>query len=60
MLDAGLKTQLKGYLDRLTAPVEIAASLGESAAAREMQEHGTFAFAEQAISYRDLSAMFKA
>jgi alkyl hydroperoxide reductase subunit F len=38
MLDAGLKTQLKGYLDRLTAPVEIAASLGESAAAREMQE----------------------
>jgi 2-methylisocitrate lyase-like PEP mutase family enzyme len=29
-------------------------------AAREMQEHGTFAFAEQAISYRDLSAMFKA
>ncbi len=29
-------------------------------AAREMQEHGTFAFAEHAISYRDLSAMFKA
>jgi 2-methylisocitrate lyase-like PEP mutase family enzyme len=29
-------------------------------AAREMQEHGTFDFAEQAVSYRDLSAMFKA
>jgi 2-methylisocitrate lyase-like PEP mutase family enzyme len=29
-------------------------------AAREMREHGTFAFAEQAVSYRDLSTMFKA
>jgi 2-methylisocitrate lyase-like PEP mutase family enzyme len=29
-------------------------------AAREMQKHGTFAFAEQAVSYRDLSAMFRA
>ena len=29
-------------------------------AAREMREHGTFAFAEQAVSYRDISAMFKA
>lgn len=29
-------------------------------AAREMHEHGTFTFAEQAVSYRDLSAMFKA
>jgi 2-methylisocitrate lyase-like PEP mutase family enzyme len=29
-------------------------------AAREMQEHGTFTFAKQAVSYRDLSAMFKA
>jgi NADH-dependent peroxiredoxin subunit F len=38
MLDAGLKTQLKGYLDRLTAPVEIVASLDEGAAAREMRE----------------------
>jgi 2-methylisocitrate lyase-like PEP mutase family enzyme len=28
-------------------------------AAREMQEHGTFTFAEQAVSYRDLSAIFK-
>jgi 2-methylisocitrate lyase-like PEP mutase family enzyme len=29
-------------------------------AAREMREHGTFAFAEQAVSYREISAMFKA
>jgi 2-methylisocitrate lyase-like PEP mutase family enzyme len=28
-------------------------------AAREMKEHGTFIFAEQAVSYRDISAMFK-
>jgi 2-methylisocitrate lyase-like PEP mutase family enzyme len=29
-------------------------------AAREMREHGTFAFAEEAVSYRDISAMFTA
>jgi 2-methylisocitrate lyase-like PEP mutase family enzyme len=29
-------------------------------AAREMREHGTFEFAERAVSYRDISAMFKA
>jgi 2-methylisocitrate lyase-like PEP mutase family enzyme len=28
-------------------------------AAREMREHGTFTFAEEAVSYRDISAMFK-
>jgi alkyl hydroperoxide reductase subunit F len=38
MLDAGLKAQLKGYLDRLTVPVEIVASLDEGAAARQMRE----------------------
>lgn len=27
-------------------------------AATEMREHGTFAFAEEAVSYRDISAMF--
>lgn len=27
-------------------------------AAREMREHGTFAFAEQAVSYREINAMF--
>ncbi len=29
-------------------------------AAREMRGHGTFAFAEEAVSFRDISAMFKA
>jgi 2-methylisocitrate lyase-like PEP mutase family enzyme len=29
-------------------------------AAQEMREHGTFAFAEEAVSYREISAMFKA
>src|SRR5580693_3803018 len=28
-------------------------------AAREMREHGTFTFAEEAVSYRELNAMFK-
>lgn len=27
-------------------------------AAREMREHGTFGFAEEAVSFRDISAMF--
>jgi len=29
-------------------------------AAREMREHGTFGFADEAVSYRDINAMFKA
>lgn len=29
-------------------------------AAREMQDHRTFAFAEEAVSYRDISATFTA
>jgi len=29
-------------------------------AAQEMREHGTFTFAEEAVSYRDISAMFPA
>ena len=29
-------------------------------AAREMRDHGTFAFAEEAVSYRDINAMFTA
>lgn len=28
-------------------------------AAREMREHGTFGFSEDAVSYRDISAIFK-
>ena len=29
-------------------------------AGQEMHEHGTFTFADEAVSYRDLSAMFTA
>src|ERR1700742_3847018 len=38
MLDAGLKSQLKGYLDRLTQPVEIVASLDDGDGSLEMLE----------------------
>ena len=38
MLDANLKQQLQGYLERLQQPIEIVAALDESAAAREMQD----------------------
>jgi alkyl hydroperoxide reductase subunit F len=38
MLDDTLKTQLAGYLQRLTQPVEIVASLDERAASGEMRE----------------------
>ncbi len=38
MLEANLKTQLKGYLERLTQPVEIVASIDDSDASREMLE----------------------
>ncbi|MBB4845492.1 alkyl hydroperoxide reductase subunit F [Paucibacter oligotrophus] len=36
MLDDALKTQLKAYLERVTQPFEIKASLGDSDASREM------------------------
>jgi alkyl hydroperoxide reductase subunit F len=38
MLDAKLKTQLKGYLEKLTRPVEIIASVGDDDKSREMLE----------------------
>ncbi|RQO57375.1 alkyl hydroperoxide reductase subunit F [Paucibacter sp. KBW04] len=38
MLDDALKTQLKAYLERVTQPFEIKASLSESDASREMLE----------------------
>ena len=36
MLDANLKHQLQTYLERLTQPIEIVASLDDSDASREM------------------------
>src|SRR5476649_758148 len=38
MLDATLKNQLKSYLEKVVQPIEIVASLDDSAKAREMQE----------------------
>jgi len=45
--------------------VSVGSALARSAigaflrAAREMREHGTFTFADEAVSYRDISAMFE-
>jgi alkyl hydroperoxide reductase subunit F len=36
MLDANLKTQLKAYLERITNPITLVASLGEGAKSQEM------------------------
>ncbi|WP_050476617.1 alkyl hydroperoxide reductase subunit F [Herbaspirillum rhizosphaerae] len=38
MLDANLKTQLKAYLEKVTQPIEIVASLDDGAKSRELQE----------------------
>ncbi|WP_374384716.1 alkyl hydroperoxide reductase subunit F [Dongia sp.] len=38
MLDANLKEQLKAYLERITQPIELVASLDASDTAREMEE----------------------
>ena len=38
MLDATLKSQLKTYLERVTQPIEIVASLDDGAKSREMHD----------------------
>lgn len=38
MLDAGLKTQLKAYLENITQPIELIASLDEGKTAAELRE----------------------
>jgi alkyl hydroperoxide reductase subunit F len=38
MLDANLKTQLKAYLERVTQPIELVASLDDRPASQEMRE----------------------
>jgi len=38
MLDTDLKNQLQAYLEKVTRPIEIVASLDDSAKSREMQE----------------------
>ncbi|MFC5770765.1 alkyl hydroperoxide reductase subunit F, partial [Thauera sinica] len=37
MLDATIKTQLKAYLEKVTQPIEIVASLDDGEKSREMQ-----------------------
>ena len=38
MLDATLKSQLKTYLERVTQPIEIVASLDDGAKSRELHD----------------------
>ena len=38
MLDSSLQTQLKGYLERMTLPIELVASLDDSDSSRELDE----------------------
>ncbi|MBS6361755.1 MAG: alkyl hydroperoxide reductase subunit F, partial [Burkholderia sp.] len=37
MLDANLKNQLKAYLEKITRPVELVASLGDDAKSQELR-----------------------
>lgn len=37
MLDANLKSQLKGYLERIIEPAQISANLGDDASSRELR-----------------------
>ena len=37
MLEANIKTQLQAYMERLVAPIELVAALGEDAGSREMK-----------------------
>ena len=37
MLDSSIKTQLKAYLEKLVQPIELVASLDDSATAQEMR-----------------------
>ena len=37
MLDANLKTQLKAYLEKITRPIELVASLDDSAKSQELR-----------------------
>ncbi|HTN39694.1 MAG TPA: alkyl hydroperoxide reductase subunit F, partial [Asticcacaulis sp.] len=38
MLDAGMKTQLKAYLENLRMPIELVATIDDSAKSRELTE----------------------
>jgi 2-methylisocitrate lyase-like PEP mutase family enzyme len=61
---AGLSLDLSALSALGVSRVSVGSALARAAfgavlrAAREMRTRGTFTFAEEAVSYRDLSAMF--
>ncbi|HWM93914.1 MAG TPA: isocitrate lyase/phosphoenolpyruvate mutase family protein [Thermoanaerobaculia bacterium] len=62
----GAQLSLAGLSEIGVKRVSIGSALSRAAlgaflrAAREMREHGTFTFADEAVSYREISAMFEA
>ena len=62
----GVQLSLAELSDMGVKRVSVGSALSRAAlgaflrAAREMREHGTFNFVDEAVSYRDISAMFKA
>ncbi|HEX8779234.1 MAG TPA: alkyl hydroperoxide reductase subunit F, partial [Rhodanobacter sp.] len=55
MLDAAIKAQLAGYLEKLTQPIELVASLDDSAKSRELDEllHEIAAMSDRITRRRD-------
>jgi 2-methylisocitrate lyase-like PEP mutase family enzyme len=62
----GVQLSLAALSDIGVKRISVGSALSRAAlgaflrAAREMREHGTFDFANDAVSYREISAMFKA
>ena len=57
---AGQRDNVIHRADMLTHVATIASATDLPVSAQEMREHGTFALAEAAVSYRDMNAMFLA
>lgn len=54
MLDASLKTQLKAYLEKITQPIELVATLNDGAKSKEMAELlGEIASLSDRVSYKE-------
>lgn len=62
----GVQLSLKELSEIGVKRISVGSALSRAAlgaflrAAREMREHGTFTFADKAVSYKEISAMFKA
>jgi 2-methylisocitrate lyase-like PEP mutase family enzyme len=60
----GVRLSLAELSELVVKRISVGSALSRAAlgaflrAAKEMQEHGTFDFADEAVSYRDISAMF--